>query len=258
MELAGKSEDEIKTEQAKAREGIMALVISTNTTPEGGNIQVALRSPRQIEALKESKEGEWMEPANPDELRATNPLHLLKAAVIPATDTTPEIQPQLNRALGRSFFFGKDKKPIPEFIKIAGSGDIKIAIAKEMMNVLPQHPEKMEAFKQIINSDLFKNHSSWHGAKNAGDALPEPEFDRVVGQNDVVQITLTRKPNEPDPVKTLLDGVIATGKQAETPVPTADEAIQSSFRPLKAGDVGYAAIEAAKKEQAQTQTAGRG
>lgn len=232
--------DKIRASEDKIRADFAKLKI--NVVTHRNRLEVEIRSPEQEAAYKkaeESAQGSWKDPDNADELRNTNPLTSLIVGLttqpVPATDTKPEQAPQLHKALARSILFDKDKNPIPDFVKVAGRKDIQIAIAKEMMRILPQHPDKEPKFREILNSQLFKEHELWHGSEigKADVAKPYPQFEKVAGENDTVKLTLSvHKDADPskNKVKQLIEGLAslsATAAPAPAPQPQAPTAPQA-------------------------------
>jgi phosphopantetheinyl transferase (holo-ACP synthase) len=237
--LAAKLEANIKASEAQVREQFTKLQFNVST--HNSRITVSIRSPEQAAAYTEAEKSDrgFRDPENADALRNSNPLTSLTVGLTrdstPATDTTPEISPQLHKALARSILFDKNKNPIPDFEQIAGRKDIQIAIAKEMMRVLPEHPEREAQFRAMLSSNIFKQHELWHGSSigQADTAKPYPRFEKVVGENDTVDLTLTVR-RDADPAKNqlkhLIEGLanhttpsVAPAPVAVAPTPAAEQ-----------------------------------
>lgn len=217
MRKEGKSEDEIKLVLSKLPEAIQKLNIAVNADSGSGDnsITIALRSDQQVEAKKNAPSDGSM-PDNADALRASNPLSALSHAL---TDdekkANPEASPQLNKALGRAFLFGGDNA-MDVFPLIAGRKDMKTAIAKELQGVIKNNPEKAEAAKQILESDLFKAHD-WDAAPNAtGTAKPAPIFSKDATKENEMQVWLTLpKDKVPETLQALAAGMDAPAQQPQ-------------------------------------------
>lgn len=227
--LANALEDKIKLVESKIRSDMGKLQITINTDRD--NLQVALRSPEQTAAYNKAEPrmrdhtfGDA--PPNADELRSTNPLTSrivgLTTETIPATDEKPAEQPQLHKALARSFLFDKNKNTAPDALQIFGRSDMKAALIKEIhLRVLPKHPEKKAQLEAILDSELFKNHDLWYSAPGkAGMSNSEPVFDRVAGNNDTMEISFTFRTDK-DPQKNKLlqvvSGLAALAPKQEQP-----------------------------------------
>ncbi|MDE3015446.1 MAG: hypothetical protein KGI29_00780 [Pseudomonadota bacterium] len=202
LKAAGKNEAEIKQALENARANMAKLEITVNN--DGGNwsahVTVTIRSPEQIAAFANVKEAHNpKEPDNADALRATNPLHGLKDMI-----TEKDPHPQLHKAIARSFFFGKDKKPVAIFPLVAGRMDLKTAIAKEFARILPEHPDKKEAFDKILSSEIFKERN-----------LTTPELIKDSKTHDTVEMRLSLTEKQ---LTSMLEGLAAlSAPVAEAP-----------------------------------------
>ena len=229
-------ENKIQLAETKVREDFAKLQISVNLNKNeyNGGLMITMRSPEQQAAYDaapaEARDLRWTTPpTNADELSSTNPLTnplvSLTTSVVPATESTPEKQPQLNKVIARSVLFDKDKNIAPDAIKLFGRNDIKSAIIKELKNkVLPAHPDKTAALQEVLDSDLFKNHEAWHPQPGtAGAAKPEPVFGKPANTNDVVEMSITLH-HDKDPEKNQLLQLI-NGLAGITPAATPTAAI---------------------------------
>ncbi len=247
-----------------------------NIASHNNRLSVTIRSPEQEAAYKEAEKTDHMyrDPAEgADALRNSNPLTSLVVGLsresIPATDTTPEISPQLHKALGRSFLFDKNKNPIPDFALIAGRKDIQAAIATEMMKVLPEHPERKDQFAAMLNSNIFKQHELWHGSSigQADTAKPYPFFEKVAGENDTVDISFSvRKDADPakNQLKHLIEGLAghvqtppAAQAPAAAPVPVAPAAQAPVAAPAQAAPAPVQAAAPVTPEQTEAERQNR-
>jgi hypothetical protein len=220
--------------ETKIRADFADLKIEVSTDPAAHeNLVVTMRSKAQAEAYEANKadpnrDTEYAalppEPANfpksnppvsyPDYLLNSNPLTSLEVGLTkvakPATDTTPEVQPQLHKTLARGLLFDQEKNLAPGAMRVLGRNDIKAAIIKELMlRVLPKHPEKKdEIVTKIINSEIFKNHGSWHATPGTvGSGRLEPEISRLGSNNDTLEFAFTLRTDK-EPAKNQLLQVV--------------------------------------------------
>jgi hypothetical protein len=213
LKAAGKNDAEVQQALTKVREDMGKVVISVNA--EGTNVKISLRSPEQAESFKTAP-NDYKKPDNATALKTGNPLNQLTSVV-----TEKEPHPQLQKALARSFLFTRDHKPTEDFHLIAGRRDIKTAIAKELALVQKENPDREEAFKQILNSDVFKDHNLWVSEPGKPDAAPpEPTIVKDADQHDTIKIQVSLKEEQ---LKTAIRDLAAMGQSpvAAAAVPTA-------------------------------------
>lgn len=208
LEKEGKKPEEIAAQLKDVKEKFAALKIEPDTKEKLDEVRFTIRSQQQIDELAKHNGETYNQPANPDELRASNPMHLLSTKEIPATETSPAIPAELNKAIGRSM------QKLPHYIELAGTVDVRNLIGKEMTRLfkedLKDKPEKQALLKKVANSPIFLNHPNFQGAQQVGDAPPEPDFRRVVGANNTLEmkLTLTHVPDQKYPVQALLEDII--------------------------------------------------
>ena len=202
----GKGEQEIADAANDARCKMEKLTISVNVT-ERNSVKITLRSPDQAEALAKAP-AIYAEPDNGAELRATNPLHALSNQI-----TKEEPSPQLHKALSRSFLFAGENA-MEMFPAVAGTNDIKNAVAKELRRVETANPEKKAAFAAILASPLFKNH--WAAPDSPDAALPLPVFRKDPKQADMMEVWI---PLAKDKVKCTVEALAALAPQPSCPQP---------------------------------------
>jgi len=173
----GTPEPEIEAGIAKLREDIDALEITINRDSRG--VVFSIRSPEQ-KKYHEEHQGEdiRIEPDNNDALIATNPLQFqLKSMVTEAEKAeNPNASPQLHKALSRAFLYGGGEKAMELFPMVAGRRDMVAALQKEAKKVIAEHPEKAEAFKEIIDSPIFDKQSPFADLEDAGVAPAKAKF----------------------------------------------------------------------------------
>ena len=173
----GTSEEEITAGIAKIREEMDKLEITVNKDERG--VFFSIRSPEQAKAHAENKGADpHIEPDNTDALIATNPLQFQLKETISEhkQETNPEAVSQLRKVIGRAFLYGGGEKAMAIFPMIAGRRDIQSAIQKEAKKVIAEHPQKAEAFKEIIDSPLFDKQSPFNDIDDAGVAPPRLQF----------------------------------------------------------------------------------
>ncbi len=216
--LAKALTDKIEALKAKIHADMAKVKINWNID-KNGNLSFTARSEAQQNAYDAAQKAGQTKyqiystpPSNAEELSNSNPLTShevgLTTEVITGKDGSPSIQPQLKKLLARGLFFDENKNIVPDAVKVMGRADIKAAIATELMkNVLPKHPEKRAEIEAILNSDLFKNHASWHGvAGTAGQSKPKPVFSEP-RSDDTVEISFAF-PTDKDPEKNQLLQVV--------------------------------------------------
>lgn len=221
--IAKALEEKIQKAELKIREDLGKLIIAVNTQDD--NLVVTMRSPEQAAAYEKTDTfARWQEPTNADDLRNTNPLTSriigLTTMSTPATDKKPEVQPQLHKALARSFLFDKDKNTAPDALQIFGRNDIKAALIKEIvLRVIPKNPEKKDVLEKLLNSELFKNQGSWHNAPGkVGMSKVSPQLNPL--GNDTLEMSLSLTIDK-DPAKNqLLQVVDGLAKLATATAPT--------------------------------------
>ncbi len=222
LKAAGKNEAEIKTALEKVHADMAKLEIAAHQDSGhlNGRVAVTIRSPEQAVALaanvKTMDEYNPKDLDNAEALRATNPLHNLKDLI-----TEKDPHPQLHKALARSFFFDKAKKPVAIFPLIAGRMDLKTAFAKEFACILPEHPDKKEAFDKILGSEIFKERN-----------LPTPELIKDSKTHDTIEMRLSLTEKQ---LASMLEGLtalstpIAAPAAVTAPAPATDPIVAAAI-----------------------------
>ena len=184
LKAEGKQPAEIEALMVKAKTDMAQLIIKANVDDRWDNgVRITIRSPNQAKEAAGKQNPDYAQSDNGVALRAENPLSELDSKV---TDKNPH--PALQKSLARALFHDKDKKVRPEMVNFLGSMDMKAALAKEFARLGKDHPEKVEAFNEILKSELFKIHGVDQKVADAG--APNATMEIVAGKNDLVQVKL--------------------------------------------------------------------